>query len=79
MLLSVLFSVKNILPQVLLLVLFMCPISFYNQPRAVFSLDRAVSACFSFASVLKFFTVSIKRTRTDVCPVLPYVGEWCRG
>ena len=30
MLLSVLFSVKNILPQVLLLVLFMCPISFYN-------------------------------------------------
>ena len=34
MLLSVLFSVKNILPQVLLLVLFMCPISFYNQPPA---------------------------------------------
>ena len=32
MLLSVLFSVKNILPQALLLVLFMCPISFYNQP-----------------------------------------------
>ena len=32
MLLSVLFSVKNILPQALLLVLFMCPISFYNEP-----------------------------------------------
>ena len=30
MLLSVLFSVKNILPQALLLALFMCPISFYN-------------------------------------------------
>lgn len=33
MLLSVWYSVKNILPKEPLFVFFMCPISFYNEPR----------------------------------------------